>query len=100
MTTVYVEKGYKRSFDNVTTLLKSSFGTALKEKLSVYPDGDKIVYGDTEFIMDGGEKEISSFARMTEFGASWFEGIFSTKNIPLSNMRPLTKITDFSRKRF
>lgn len=81
MTTVYVEKGYKRSFDNVTTLLKSSFGTALKEKLSVYSDGDKIVYGDTEFIMDGGEKEISSFARMTESGASWFEGIKGGKQV-------------------
>ena len=79
MTTVYVEKGYKRSFDNLTTLLKSGFGAVLKDKLSLSYEGDKIVYGDTQFVMDDGREEISSAAYMTDSGASWFEGITMTK---------------------
>lgn len=81
MTTVYVEKGYKRSFDNLTTLLKSGFGAVLKDKLSLSYEGDKIVYGDTQFVMDDGREEISSAAYMTYSGASWFEGIRSGKNV-------------------
>lgn len=76
MATIYVEKIHERAFKSVCALIGSSFGSVLNAKLGIKLNGDKIVYGDNEFLLlSGSFSQKAETVSMTPNGASWFKGI-------------------------